>query len=131
MVTGCGRKNPATAATPAGATETDTVPDLYDARWAQGAEVPIEIQNRHKLDLAIYVVSSGRRQRIALATAVSSTYVRIPARQLGPGNELQLMAYAIGAARRIDSGRMVVMPGQQVVWTIDNGFRSTSLAVWE
>ena len=113
---------------------TEPAPDAdatqYSAVWPRNAVVPIEIQNRHTLDLTIYVTRSGKAQRVGMATAVRSTYLNLPVRHLGPGNELILMAHAIGAARRLQSERLVVMPGQKVVWTIDHGFSHASSAVW-
>lgn len=123
LVLSCGGKQP-----------SDTAPDAEQSRftavWPRNAVVPIEIQNRHTLDLTIYVTRSGKAQRVGMAIAARSTHLRIPVRLLSPGNELVLMAHAIGAARRLQSERMVVMPGQQVVWTIDHGFGSASSAVW-
>lgn len=119
-----------------GGKQTDTAPDpeaeesRFSAIWPRGAVVPIEIQNRHTLDLTIYVTRSGKAQRVGMATAARSTYIRLPVRLLAPGNELVLMAHAIGAARRLQSERLVVMPGQRVVWTIDHGFDHASSAVW-
>lgn len=125
---GCGKRPPDTAPT---GEERDAEADAFSAVWPQGAVVPVEIQNHHTLDLTIYVVQSGKSQRVGMATAAKSTFLRLPVRHLGPGNELLLMAHAIGAARRLQSDRMVVMPGQRVVWTIDSGFQHTSTAVWE
>lgn len=135
VLVSCGRKYPDTAPVSAGspAQSADSLEeyDQFASRWPMNSEVPVEIQNNHKLDLTIYVVRSGKFQRVAMAIAARSTYLRLPSRHLGPGNELLLMAHAIGAGRRLQSDRMVVMPGQRVVWTIDNGFRNGSAAVWE
>jgi hypothetical protein len=129
LMVGCGKRPPETA--PPGQQGQDEEGEAFSALWPQGAVVPIEVQNHHTLDLTIYVVQSGRAQRVGMATAAASTFLRLPARQLGPGNQLLLMAHAIGAARRLQSERLVVMPGQRVVWTIDSGFRHESSAVWE
>jgi hypothetical protein len=119
------------------APETEAAPETaegeigeFTAVWPRGSVVPVEIQNRHTLDLTIYITRSGKAQRIGMATAARSTFLRLPAYLLGPGNELTLMAHAIGAARRLQSERLIVMPGQKVVWTIDHGFETASSAVW-
>jgi hypothetical protein len=119
-----GKRDPATTPDP------EAEATRFSAIWPRDAIVPIEIQNRHTLDLTIYVTRSGKSQRVGMATAARSTYIRLPSHLLGPGNELVLMAHAIGAARRLQSERMVVMPGQKVVWTIDHGFDHASSAVW-
>lgn len=115
---------------PSAAPEPDAEYSRFTAVWPRNAVVPIEIQNRHTLDLTIYVTRSGKSQRVGMATAARSTYLRLPSYLLGPGNELVLMAHAIGAARRLQSERLIVMPGQKVVWTIDHGFDTASSAVW-
>jgi hypothetical protein len=129
---GCGRTaSPDTAPAPAADGEVEAESGRFTALWPRDAIVPVEIQNHHTLDLTIYVVESGKSQRVAMATAAKSTYLRLPVRHLGPGNTLTLMAHAIGMARRLESDPMVVMPGQRVVWTIENGFHHASSAVWE
>jgi hypothetical protein len=128
-----------TAASGCGPRSADTAPDAEGqgegerlvGMWPPGSVVPVEIQNRHSNDVVIYIVDQGRRQRVGLAIAASSTYLRLPVHQLSPGNSLTLMGYAIGMARRLQSDRLTVMPGQQVVWTIENGFYHASAAVWE
>ena len=125
LLISCGsRQDPNTAPEP------EEEATRFSAVWPRDAVVPIEIQNRHTLDLTIYVTRSGKSQRVGMATAARSTFIRLPVRLLGPGNELRLMAHAIGAARRLQSENMVVMPGQKVVWTIDHGFQHASSAVW-
>jgi hypothetical protein len=124
----CGPRSADTAADPDAQEESE---DERLAMWPQGSVVPVEIQNRHSNDVVIYIVDQGRRQRVGLAIAASSTYLRLPVHQLSPGNSLTLMGYAIGMARRLQSDRMTVMPGQRVVWTIENGFYHASAAVWE
>ena len=131
VVGGCGRKQPESAPAPATAAETETDTTRFTAVWPQNAVVPIEIQNNHTLDLTIYAVQSGASQRLGMATAVKSTYLRVPVRHLGPGNELRLMAHAIGGSRRLQSDQLVVQPGQRVVWTIESGFRHANASVWE
>ncbi len=128
VLVSCGGKaEPETAPTPDGEEEITA----FTAVWPRGSIVPVEIQNRHTLDLTIYITRSGKSQRIGMATAARSTFLRLPSHLLGPGNELTLMAHAIGAARRLQSERLIVMPGQKVVWTIDHGFHTASSAVWE
>ena len=127
----CGRRQPETALAPAAAGEAEADTTRFTAVWPQNAVVPIEIQNNHTLDLTIYAVQSGASQRLGMATAVKSTYLRVPVRHLGPGNELRLMAHAIGGSRRLQSDQLVVLPGQRVVWTIESGFRHANASVWE
>lgn len=129
LLTSCGSRQ--TAETSPAPENGEEEYSRFTAAWPRGSVVPIEIDNRHTLDLTIYIMRSGKSQRIGMATAAGSTFLRLPAHHLGPGNELTLMAHAIGAARRLQSERLVVMPGQKVVWTIDHGFDTASSAVWE
>lgn len=112
-------------------TEPEPEPARFSATWPRDARIPVEIENHHTLDLVILVTRSGKEQRVGMATAARRTFLQLPAHLLGPGNELRLVAHALGAGRRLTSDRMTVMPGQQVVWTIENGFRQASAAVWE
>jgi len=111
--------------------DLEAEPVAHSAVWPRDALVPVEIENHHTLDLVILVSRSGKEQRVGMATAARTTFLRLPVRLLGPGNELRLVAHALGAGRRLTSDRMTVMPGQQVVWTIESGFRHASAAVWE
>ena len=125
---GCGKLPPVTAAT---ADTANAEGSRFVAIWPKNAVIPVEIENRHTNDLSIYLVRSGKSQRVGMAVAAKSTYLRLPAYQLGPGNSLTLMAHAIGMSRQLESDRMVVMPGQRVVWTIERGFEYASASVWD
>ena len=80
--------------------------------------VTITVVNHNTLDVTLYNVRQGRRERLGDVTAAMSNSFKLPLRRL-PGNELQLYADPIGSNRGVTSEVLHLSPGDVVEWTLE------------
>jgi hypothetical protein len=80
--------------------------------------VTITVVNHNTLDVTLYNVRQGRRERLGDVTAAMSNSFKLPLRRL-PGNELQLYADPIGSNRGVTSEVLRLSPGDVVEWTLE------------
>lgn len=103
---------------------------------AESTQVPrgtvvLEVDNRHNLDAAIFVIAGGgQAQRVGLATMSRSTLLHFPARLIDPARGIRLRAEAVGSPEQLTSDPVFVRSGQRIVWTIERHFQASSAAVW-
>ena len=80
--------------------------------------VTITVVNHNTLDVTLYNVRQGRRERLGDVTAAMSNSFKLPLRRL-PGNELQLYADPIGSNRGVTSEVLHLSAGDIVEWTLE------------
>jgi hypothetical protein len=90
----------------------------------------LTINNRHWLDVSIYISSEGQRSHVAVIPATHSQSFDMPARMITVGRLITLEADPIGAPRGVRSERLSVQPGQHVEWTLENGLTRSSVSIW-
>jgi hypothetical protein len=88
----------------------------------------VRIENRHWLDLVVYAVRSGQRQRLGTVASGGTAAFRVPPDLIDPVGELGLYAHPVGAAGSI-ADRVVVHPGEQVQWTIESALAHSTIFV--
>jgi hypothetical protein len=94
------------------------------------AEWSLTVNNRHSLDVTVYVISDGRRTHIGLVPSLNlQTYV-LPPDMVDPGRTVRLEANAIGSTERVTTEALLVHGGQHVEWMIENGLRGSSVSIW-
>ena len=82
------------------------------------SEAVLEVNNQAFLDMTIYIVRSGTRQRIGIAPGLTLTSFPLGRRFIGNGGDLQFMADPIGGNRTPVSQRIYIEPGDVVRLTI-------------
>jgi len=90
--------------------------------------VPVTVESRFREDLNVFVVHDGLSSRIARIGSATTTRFTIPAHMVGSLGEIILVAEGIGGrdgSSRVSSGRMRVLPGQGVLWTIETRLPSS------
>lgn len=91
----------------------------------------VAVDNHNWGDVIVWLVNSGgQRVRLGTVTAGSSATLRFPGSYIAGSQALQLQARAIGGRAGVTSERFTVMPGQQVVWTLESSLGRSSLAVY-
>ncbi len=97
------------------------------------ADVPLEVENRNFLDMTVYLLQQGSRQRLGTVTGASTSTVMIPKRFLrGYFGELRFVADPIGSRDAVVSDAVSIRPGEHIHWTLDKIGRSgiqSSIAV--
>lgn len=88
------------------------------------------VENHNWLDVTIYVVHDGQRSRLGSATAAKTTNFTIRPSELGQMGAIQLIGDPVGSSEGIASPRVVVKPGNRLVWTLQTDLSRSSLAVY-
>jgi hypothetical protein len=111
VAAGCSRRQAAAAPDP-------------DAGWS------LTINNRHWLDVSIYVMSEGQRTHVGNVSATRTETYELPARMIRSGRLIRLEANPVGATRAVTTDPLNVQHGQRVEWTLETGLDRSSVAVW-
>ena len=86
------------------------------------AETTLEVTNQWFADMNIYVVRSGQRLRLGLATGNATTNFVIPRAVItGPSIRLRFLADPVGGTHSPVSDEITVSPGDAVQLTIPPG----------
>jgi len=90
--------------------------------------VPVTVESRFREDLNVFVVHDGLSSRVARIGSATTSRFTIPAHMIGSLGEIILVAEGIGGrdgSSRVSSGRMRVLPGQGILWTIETRLPSS------
>jgi hypothetical protein len=90
--------------------------------------VTLTVINHHPLDVVIFNVRQGYRERIGDVTAASRSSFRLHLRRF-PGSEVQFYADPIGRAQGVTSEVLHLFPGQAADWTLETELARSSIAV--
>ena len=86
--------------------------------------------NHYRLDMVIFLIHDGERERVGTALASASSSFTVPARLLGQGRELLLLGDPVGSTEQVQSERMVVQPGQYVEWILESRLARSTTSVY-
>ena len=103
-------------------------PVATDTTAARPLRVVLTVDNRSWLDVVLYAVSDGTRQRIGMVGAATSRAFELPERLLRTGSELHFVADPLGETP-YESERVLVQPGQRVLWTLESQLARSSILV--
>lgn len=125
------------SALPACARATRAPPELEPLEITEAEEgdvqgdAPLAIDNRNWSDIVVIVIrNNGQRTRIGTVGAAAKSTLRLPATIIAGSSTIQLVARPIGGWGEFRSERFIVLPGQQVTWTLEHGLERSSLAVY-
>jgi hypothetical protein len=90
----------------------------------------VRVENKHWLDVAIYVEHEGLRQRLGTVTAASTADFTLRPTMISGLGEIELIADAIGSHASADTGRLTVKPGMHVEWTLQIDLSRSSVSVY-
>jgi hypothetical protein len=93
-------------------------------------DVPLEIDNHNWLDVVVYVVHDGERDRVGIANASSQSNFVLPARMVGQGHELRLLGHPIGGTGGTITETVTVQPGQYIEWTLESDLSRSAIGVY-
>ena len=102
------------------------------ARESGSSRTPIiRVDNRNWADVVVYAVRSGRKQRLGMVTSMSMARFRLPESMVVGSGELQLLADPIGSSGGFLSAPVLVNPGQDIAFNVQNYLPMSSISVWE
>lgn len=109
----------------------------HHARSAQpgissGSDVrpSVHVENKHWLDVVVYVEHDGQRSRLGTVTAASTASFTLSPTMVGEIGEIQLIADPVGSAATATTGKLIVKPGTRVDWTIETDPSRSTVSVY-
>ena len=78
------------------------------------------LNNRHLLDVNIFLQHDGQADRIATVPTATSREIVLPLRMLGQSKTIRLIAEPIGDESRYTTDLLVVQPGQVVELNVES-----------
>ncbi|MGH7539606.1 MAG: hypothetical protein ACRELC_01265 [Gemmatimonadota bacterium] len=93
-------------------------------------DLPISVQvtNHNWLDVHAYVVVGGQRHSLGLITTTNTLTFQLR-RHVGGSRGVVFLALPIGSNLAFVSEELLVEPGDQVVWTIHNNLRQSTVSI--
>jgi hypothetical protein len=90
----------------------------------------VYVANNHSLDIRVYAVSGGRRERLGNITSFNSRTFTLPKWFLNTGHDFRLVAYPIGARTSVATHELYAYPGDVVEWQVRHNLRLSSVFVY-
>jgi hypothetical protein len=90
--------------------------------------ITITIVNNNLLNVTVFNVASGHRDRLGEVTAAASSSFKLHLRRL-PANEIQLTADPIGSPRPVTSELVRVSPGDVVQWVLESDLARSHIVI--
>jgi hypothetical protein len=90
--------------------------------------VTINIINHHRLNVTIFNVAQGHRDRIGEVTAATNAQFKLHLRRY-VASEIQLYADAIGSPETVRAEVLHLQPGDIVDWTLETELNRSHLMV--
>ncbi|MEP7228177.1 MAG: hypothetical protein ABI785_12495 [Gemmatimonadales bacterium] len=91
-----------------------------DPEPVQAAGFSLILNNRHLLDVNIFLQHDGQPDRIATVPSSSTRAIVLPLRMLGQSKAIRIIAEPIGDETRYTTDMLVVQPGQIVEVNVEN-----------
>ena len=91
-----------------------------DPEPVQAAGFSLILNNRHLLDVNIFLQHDGQPDRIATVSSSTSRAIVLPLRMLGQSKTIRIIAEPIGDETRYTTDMLVVQPGQIVEVNVEN-----------
>jgi hypothetical protein len=91
-----------------------------DPEPAQASAFSLVLNNRHLLDVNVFVQHDGQPDRVAMVPSSTSQAVVLPLRMLGQSRAIRIIAEPIGDASRYTTEMLVVQPGQVIELNLES-----------
>lgn len=89
----------------------------------------VSVQNRHVMDVRVYLVRPGARVRLGALGTMERRDFAVPSELLGLGGGFQLEAVPLGSTRSHMSEWISAVAGDRVEWTVAHRLRLSSVVV--
>lgn len=90
----------------------------------------VRVENKHWLDVVVYVEHDGQRSRLGTVTAATTASFTLRPAMIGQVGEIQLIADPVGSQTTTATGTIIVKPGTHVDWTLQTDLARSSLSVY-
>ena len=87
---------------------------------ASDAPIKVKVRNNGWLDMRVYAVTRGNRWRLGTASTGQLLTVELPRHLQADIFQLELVAYPIGGSGVAMTEELLLSPGDQVDWVLEN-----------
>jgi hypothetical protein len=91
--------------------------------------VALRVENHNWVNVVVYVLHSGQRTRLGMATGSKTTDMTIPYWIVGQASSIQLQGEAVGSSDRIITDAVTVRPWLQLEWSLEPDLSRSALAI--
>lgn len=100
-------------------------------RSASGSDrMEVLVQNHNWADMNVYLERDGMRTRLGTVTTASTRVFVVPRGLSSRSGSFRLLADPIGGSATYLTAPLLIAPGQNVEFTIENHVNISSVAVW-
>jgi hypothetical protein len=92
-------------------------------------DVAVEVANHNWLDVVIYAVSYGTRQRLGTVTTGFEQSFKLPSSFVVQSGSFFLEAHPVGTNEIHRSDPIMVNPGSRVIWSLENQLSLSSYRI--
>jgi hypothetical protein len=92
-------------------------------------DIPVQVQNHNWEDMVIYAVRNSTRSRLGQVTSMSTVRFLIPRTFMGTGTDIRLLADPIGSSQVFLTDALLLSPGVQIDFYIENHLPASSWTV--
>jgi hypothetical protein len=96
--------------------------------YRSDAAVAVRVVNRSQLDVTIYLLHDGARERLGTVTASTTATYSVRTRTLATG-DFALLADPVGGTRTWTTERLSASQGSEFVWTLESDFSLSAVLV--
>ncbi|MDP2496733.1 MAG: hypothetical protein Q8W44_01955 [Candidatus Palauibacterales bacterium] len=107
-------------------------PSMAESESAEQEEsgpATARVANDSWYNISVYVVDSGRRQRLGSVPSYESSSFEIPEDMVSSSGQIQMLADPVGSTTTYRSSPVLVGPGQMVKWTVQNNPSQTYASI--
>ena len=87
------------------------------------------LNNRHLLDVNIFLQHDGQPDRVATVTSATSRSIVLPLRMLGNSKAIRIIAEPIGDETRYTTDILVVQPGQIIELNVESTINRSNYSI--
>jgi hypothetical protein len=91
-----------------------------DPEPLQASGFSLVLNNRHLLDVNVFIQHDGQSDRVATVVAATSRTMVLPLWMLGQSKAIRLIAEPIGDESRYTTEILVVQPGQMIEFNVES-----------
>ena len=91
--------------------------------------ISIQVVNRNRVDVQLYIAHDSRRDRLGLAIASATTSFAVPLRVFGAGRDYRLVGEPVGMRIGITTETLHAQPGDEVIWSLEDSFARSTVVV--
>ena len=94
---------------------------------AAAAGMTLHVQNHNTLDMRVFLLRDGQRQKIGTVPSMTGQIFEVSAAELGGALELRLLADPIGSQDSFSTQPIPIQPGAIIEWQVEKDIRLSSV----